>query len=122
MKVTNFIVLLASCLTFNLKAEELPKELYMPNDAGGFIVITVEECGIEYVRETFPNRAYATEVTDDKEVVHEGCWVTEVPPDPQYIPLFNIFFEPNIVASFPHRDFSPIKKRYEPEELIWETG
>lgn len=121
MKTLNFIVLLASCLTFNLKAEDLPKELYMPNDAGGFIVLTVEECGIEHVTHTFPNRAYATEITDEGEIIHEGCWMTEPPPDPRYIPLFNIFFEPNIVASFPHRDFGPEKKRlpeYKPEDLI----
>ena len=121
MKTLNFIVLLASCLTFTLKAEELPKELYMPNDAGGFIVITVEDCTFEYAKKEFPNRAYATEITDDGEIIHEGCWMTEVPPDSRYIPLFNIFFEPNIVASFPHKDFSPEKKRhpeFNPEDLI----
>ena len=119
MKISSFIVLLVSFLSFNSKAEELPKELYMPNDAGGFIVITVEECSIEYVKDEFPSHAYATEIKEDgTEVIHIGCWMSEVPPDPRYIPLFNIFFEPNIVASFPHRDFSPIKRRYEPEELI----
>ena len=112
MKTLNFIVLLASCLTFTLKAEELPKELYMPNDAGGFIVITVEDCTFEYAKKEFPNRAYATEITDNGEIIHEGCWMTEIPPDSRYIPLFNIFFEPNIVASYPHKDFSPEKKRH----------
>ena len=112
MKTLNFIVLLASCFVFNSKAEELPKELYMPNDAGGFVVITVEESNIEYAKEKFPYRAYANEVTDDGEIIHEGCWMTEAVPSSRYIPLFNIFFEPNIVATYPHKDFTPEKKRY----------
>lgn len=114
MKGIYFIVLLASC--FALQSEELPKELYMPNDAGGFIVVTVEDCSIERVKETFPNRAYATEVLEDgSEVIHEGCWESakDMPNDPRFFNVFNIFFEPNIVATYPHYDFSPEKKRWE---------
>ena len=124
MKILSFIVLLASC--FALQSEELPKELYMPNDAGGFIVVTVEDCGIQYVSEMFPNRAYATEIVDDKEIIHEGCWVAgEAPNDPRFFSIFNLFFEPDIIATYPQRDFGPEKKRLEeqpqhfnPEDLI----
>ena len=47
-------------------------ELYMPNQAGGFLVITLEKCPIpKAVKAGYDKRAY---VTDGPNVKFEGCW------------------------------------------------
>jgi len=42
------------------------KELYMPNESGGYVVLTLEECKFpEAVKLGFDSRAYATETDSD---------------------------------------------------------
>lgn len=43
----------------------------LPNDAGGLIVLTHEECKIDQAKARFPYYAYATE---SNSTVHEGCY------------------------------------------------
>ena len=90
----------------------------MENQAGGFVVLTVEDCNVPKINKIFPNRAYATEPSPNGDIIHEGCWTTEQPPPgEQYIALFNIWFEPDTVVTFPHKLFGPIKKRLDQNEI-----
>lgn len=49
-------------------------EVYLANSAGGWIVLTHEECSAETVKDYFPWRGYATEGNG---AVHEACY--EIP-------------------------------------------
>lgn len=64
-----------SCLSF---AESLPNKLVMPTDVGK-IVITTMPCGINYGAQKVPFlfHAYATELTQGMEIIHQGCWFRE---------------------------------------------
>ena len=95
------------------------KELYMPNESGGYVVLTLEECKIPSAKaKGFENRAYATESDSDKPATHEGCWFT---PDTQaapkvqgirIIPIVNLWFDGDIVF-FPQTHFGPEKRRWD---------
>ncbi len=95
------------------------KELYMPNESGGYVVLTLEECAISSARDKgFDRRAYATESDSEQPATHEGCWFT---PDTQQapriqgvkiIPIVNLWFDGDIVF-FPQTHFSPEKKRWD---------
>ena len=95
------------------------KELYMPNESGGYIVLTVEECKIpEAKAKGFDSRAYATESDSEQPATHEGCWFT---PDTQdaprvqgvkIIPIVNLWFDGDVVF-FPQTHFGPEKKRWD---------
>lgn len=93
-------------------------EMYMPNDAGGFLVLTANPCPIDEAKNAYPYAAYET---DDLENSIDGCWVRpEGAPDK---------FEPFIIVRmvewgsvnigiFKQKLFSPIKKRlpeYKPD-------
>lgn len=95
------------------------KELYMPNESGGFIVLTLEECKIaEAKAKGFENRAYATESDSQNPATHEGCWDSPDTADApkvqgvKIIPLVNLWFEGEIVF-YPQTMFGPERKRWD---------
>lgn len=119
------LILLSLLLSINAYAEQ-PTEMYMPNDAGGFVVLTAEPCPILKVSKDYPYRAYATEASDI--VFHEGCWdspnVTEVPtellvkeegagpaPTIRAIAMVNTWWKEGGVATFRQTHFTKEKKR-----------
>ena len=120
------IAALALLVSLSAHAEP-PKEMYMANDAGGFVVLTVEACRFKQVAKDYPYRAYATESSDA--VNHEGCWnspdTSDVPtqimsksegapeaPTIRVIQMVNTWWEEGGKATFMQRNFSPEKKRY----------
>ena len=76
------LALVAVLLSLPATAEP-PQELYIENEAGGVIAITLEDCAIDRFKKTYPMRAYATEGNGNK---HEGCWfrpsIDDAPNDP----------------------------------------
>ena len=108
-------------------AADLPKEMYMPNDAGGFVVLTLEPCAFEQASKEYPYKAYATESSDV--VYHEGCWsspdTSDVPtqimsksegapeaPTLHVIQMVNTWWKEGARATFLQSHFTPEKKRY----------
>lgn len=94
----------------------------MPNEAGGYIILTLEECKIaEAKSKGFDNRAYATETDSEMPTTHEGCWnspdTSEAPrvPGVTIIPLVNLWFDGDIVF-YPQNMFGPEKKRWDVPE------
>jgi hypothetical protein len=121
------LILLTASLIQTAAAAEPPKEMYMPNDAGGFVVLTAEPCTHKSVAKEYPYRAYATEGSDA--VMHEGCWSTpdtsEVPtelmvkeegagpaPTLRVIKMVNTWWVEGGKATFFQSSFLPEKKRY----------
>jgi hypothetical protein len=121
------LMLLTASFIQSAVAAEPPKEMYMPNDAGGFVVLTIRPCQVEKMAEEYPYRAYATESSEL--VNHEGCWnspdTSEVPtqlmsksegagpaPTIRVIPLVNTWWVEAGRATFLQTSFSPEKKRY----------
>lgn len=95
------------------------KELYMPNESGGYIILTLEPCQFSEAKKLgYDSRTYATETDTEKPVTHEGCWTSPSTADaPQIqgvkiIPLVNLWFEGD-TATFPQSMFGPEKKRYD---------
>lgn len=95
------------------------KELYMPNEAGGYVILTLEACKFpDAVKLGFDSRAYATESDSERPATHEGCWnspdTAEAPrvKGMTIIPLVNLWFEGETVT-FPQTMFSPEKRRYD---------
>jgi hypothetical protein len=92
--------------------------MYMPNDAGGFVVLTTTACehaaavelGYEY-------RAYATE-DPTTTVIHEGCWFSPSTADAApvqgfgIIPVVNTWWVEGGQATFTTRQFSPQRLRW----------
>lgn len=74
------IAVLALLVSLSASAEEV-KEMYMANDAGGFVVLTTQPCAVKKVSKEYPYRAYATE--SSTAALHEGCWTT---PDTSEVP------------------------------------
>ena len=109
-----------SLLSSNLAlAQDLPKELYMPNEAGGFIVLTTDACpNADAAKKGYKFRAYATESDSEKPARHEGCWdspsVADAPKlqGVRIIPLVNLWFDGDTVT-FPQTMFTPEKKRWD---------
>ena len=106
-------------LANNLLAAELPKEMYMPNDADGFVVLTVEPCQFPSAdKQGFHYRAYATEVSGAVTNQHEGCWnspdVKDAPqmPGVKIIPLVNTWWNGDVVT-YQQSQFGPEKKRWD---------
>jgi hypothetical protein len=119
------IAVLALLVSLSATAGEV-KEMYMANDAGGFVVLTTQPCTIEKMAEEYPYRAYATESSEA--ATHEGCWTSpdtsEVPtqlmsksegagpaPTIRVIPLVNTWWVEGGRATFLQTNFSPEKKR-----------
>lgn len=87
------------------------KELYMANQAGGDVVLTLEPCAIEEAKRLgFGNRTYAT-VAGGK-IQEEGCWiapsVSGAPniPGVTIIPLVNVWYS-GIILPFEQNMFEP---------------
>jgi hypothetical protein len=123
MKIVAVIALLVVSLSARA---DLPKEMYMANDAGGFVVLTVEPCAFANVSKEYPYKAYATESSDA--VYHAGCWTspdtsevpTELysksegagtPPTIRVIRMVNTWWEEGATATFLQSNFTPEKKR-----------
>jgi len=95
------------------------KELYMPNESGGYVVLTTEECNLPDAKAMgFDSRAYATESDSEQPVTHEGCWnspdTSAAPraPGVTIIPLVNLWFDGDIVF-YPQNLFGPERKRWD---------
>jgi len=104
-----------------------PTELYMPNDAGGYIVLTKEMCSNDQAIKDYPYRAYGTESSEA--VLHEGCWstpdTTSVPtqllsksegapeaPTINVLSMVNTWWGNGIRATYRQSNFSKEKKRW----------
>lgn len=109
MKKTLMALLLVSNISF---ADEMPKEMYMPNEAGGFTVLTIEPCKDSYAYNLgFEYHVYATEGDGTK---HEGCWTSINPPDHlkgRLDPYVNTWWERGLTVSYKQSLFSSEKKR-----------
>jgi len=99
-------------------AQDLPKELYMPNESGGYIVLTTDACpNAGAVKLGYMYRAYATETEGEKPATHEGCWdspsVADAPKmeGVRIIPLVNLWFDGDVVT-FPQTLFGAEKRRW----------
>ena len=109
-------------------AETPPKELYMPNESGGYIVLTIDACpNAGAVKLGYNYRAYATESDSENPATHEGCWVSPSLADApkmegvRIIPLVNLWFEDGDTVSFPQTLFGPEKRRWDiklPESTV----
>lgn len=87
------------------------KELFMANQAGGDVVLTLEPCAIEEAKRLgFENRTYAT-VAGGK-TVEEGCWIAPgidgAPnvPGVTIIPIVNVWYG-GIILPFEQHQFEP---------------
>ena len=108
-------------------AETPPKELYMPNESGGFIVLTTDTCAdTDAAKKGYKYRAYATESDSENPATHEGCWVSPSIADApkmegvRIIPLVNLWFDSDTVT-FPQTLFGPEKRRWDiklPESTV----
>ena len=73
-------------------------EVYMENQAGGYLALTHQECKSEQVKDVFPYHAYG--VDSNGEIVGQACYqipklpnqeeMTEVPQGMTVIPLVNV--------------------------------
>lgn len=115
------LAVLSLLFSTNLLAADYSKskELYMPNESGGYVVLTSEQCKIqEAVKLGFDSRAYATETDSENPVTHEGCWnspdTSEAPriKGVRIIPLVNLWFDGDTVT-FPQTMFGPEKRRWD---------
>mgnify|MGYP006286711871 CR=1 FL=1 len=100
-------------------AAEEPQELYLPNDAGGYIILTLEECKIPAIeKQGYHFRVYATE-TEDGQSMHEGCWDRPDTSDApriegiKIIPVVNTYWETGDRATFQASQFTPEKRRWD---------
>lgn len=99
-------------------------ELYLPNQAGGDMVLSKEPCAFPQATKIgFRNRSYATE---DNGTVHEGCWLApeidadaldNLPPGMVIIPIVNLWYD-GIVTPFKQDQFTPNKHGYVSEGEI----
>jgi hypothetical protein len=120
------IAMLTLLVSLSAAAEE-PKEMYMPNEAGGFVTLTTEVCDYtEALKQGFEYRAYATEDTEGT-VVHEGCWISpsiEDAPRAQgvkIIPVVNTWWAEGGQVTFLAPQFGPEKKRWDEQPIIAPT-
>jgi hypothetical protein len=105
-------------------AQELPLELYMPNESGGYIVLTTDACAnTDALKLGYNYRAYATESDSDQPVTHQGCWdspsVADAPriEGVRIIPLVNLWFDGDM-ATFPQTMFGPEKRRWNIDPIL----
>jgi len=113
----SFLVLLALLIAVPALADE-PKEMYMPNDAGGFLTLTLEECTLAGADKiSYPYRAYATESSEL--AIHEGCWIRYT-DNSGYATfaesMVNTWWGPGLMANFRQKLFGPEKKRLVEQE------
>lgn len=110
-----FLTVVAVLISLPVAAENYSShtELYMANQAGGVVALTVEPCAVELAKiKHFEMRAYATEANGTK---HEGCWISpdisEAPNHPsiKIIPIVNVWFD-GVIVPFEQNLFAPISK------------
>ena len=113
------LAVLVLAVSSTVLAQDLPKEMYMPNDADGYIVLTSEPCNFTVAtRLGYPYRAYATEISGTVTNQHEGCWDSPSTADApkiegvKIIPLVNTWWESGDQATFQQNQFGPEKKRW----------
>src|SRR5210317_472787 len=70
-------ILLIVALTLST-AVSAQDEVYMENQAGGYLALTHEECKVDELKETFPYHAYGVDGTG--EIVGLACY--QIPPPP----------------------------------------
>lgn len=111
----NFLTVVAVMFSLPVAAEDYSShnELYMANQAGGVVALTVEPCTINEARlKKFEGRAYATEADGTR---HEGCWIApdigEAPnhPSVKIIPIVNVWFG-GVIVPYEQNLFAPITK------------
>ena len=114
------LAVLTLLFSTSLQAADYSKneELYMPNESGGYVILTLEPCKFpEAVKLGFDSRAYATETDSEDPATHEGCWnspdTSAAPrvPGVTIIPLVNLWFDGDIVF-YPQNLFGPERKRW----------
>lgn len=111
MRIAGLLLLVA--LSAQAQDYSSYKELYMKNESGGVVALTLEPCQFpEAVKKGYIDRAYATEGNGTK---HEGCWVSpEINPEEipavdahvKIIPLVNLWFDGESVI-YPQSYFKP---------------
>lgn len=113
------VILLLFSTSLSATDYSTSKELYMPNESGGYVILTVEPCTIpEANKSGFESRAYATESDSESPITHEGCWTSpdtsEAPKirGVKIIPLVNLWFDGDTVT-FPQNLFGPEKRRWD---------
>lgn len=111
--------------TIVLADDKLPDEMYMANDTNGIITLTITECKLpEAIKQGYEYRAYATD--GDKDVTHEGCWVSPSTKDAprasniRIIPLVNTWWEDGGRYTYEQQQFKP-KGDFEPEFPDFDT-
>lgn len=111
MKLILALVAALSSLTATAADYSEHKELFMANQAGGDVVLTLEPCAIEEAKKLgFENRTYAT-VAGGK-TVEEGCWlapsINGAPnvPGMTIIPIVNVWYG-GIILPFEQNLFEP---------------
>jgi hypothetical protein len=105
-----------------LASAEMPTEMYMPTEAGGFITLTLEGCQFhQAVNLGLLHRATSSESNG---VLHEGCWdspsIAEAPKHPgiRIIPVVNTWWEEDQqITTFRTNQFSPEKKRWDEKPI-----
>jgi hypothetical protein len=109
------IAILALLVSLSASAEEV-KEMYMPNDAGGFVTLTLETCLYDSIKKDYPYRAFATEDAAG-EIIHEGCWISpsieDAPKTMKIIPVVNTWWVDGGQVTFLSTQFGPERKRWE---------
>jgi len=90
----HFLLLLALVATTTFAQDEV----YMENQAGGYLALTHQECKVNKLKETFPWHAYGIDGTGN--IVGEACYqipklpnqeeMAEVPQGMSIIPVVNI--------------------------------
>ena len=110
-----YLAVVAVLFSLSATAEDYSsyKELYMKNESGGVVALTLEPCQIaEAVKAGMIDRAYATEGNGTK---HEGCWISpdinpeelpEVDAHITIIPLVNLWFDGGTIV-YPQTYFKP---------------
>ena len=104
------IAALALLVSLSAWADE-PKKMYMPNESGGYIVLTLEACKLN--KPEYSYRAYATD-TESGPAAHEGCWTRYSDPNYDQIAesMVGTYWGPGLMASFRQKLFSPEKARW----------
>lgn len=93
--------------TVAAQADDEFDEMFLKNQDGGEVVITVKDCqNAAWVKLGYANHAYATEGNGTK---HEGCWVRPplVNAPKNAFGIVNTIWEDNYRIEYPDRLFYP---------------
>jgi hypothetical protein len=87
-------------------------EVYMANAAGGYVALTHETCTLDFAKELYPYRAYATTSAGD---IYEGCFnIPSIEDAPvvegiKIFPVVNLIDIDKITFAFPVELFTAEK-------------